>query len=113
MAFCTFCSAVLPPAPPGASVRCPTCSNLSSTPALPPTQLTPASTGLPFALVDGAKQAASPPPTVILPSRAGGVDELVGGGLTLLGISVVKLVLFGVLVLGGVCLLGMFHFVFG
>lgn len=107
---CSFCGAPLPDAPPGAAVRCPACSNLASTPGLPrtitslpappPGSLSPTpfgaapSSGLPFSSVDQPKPAASPPPAVNMPSRAGGVDELVGGGLTILGISAIKLALF-------------------
>lgn len=92
------------------AVRCPSCSNLASTPALPrtltsmpapaPGPLPPTAFGaaptssLPFSSVDQPKPAAAPPPAVNMPSRAGGVDELVGGGLTILGISAIKIALF-------------------
>lgn len=92
------------------AVRCPSCGNLAATPALPrtlaslptppPGSLAPtpfgaaAPSGLPFSSVDQPKPAAAPPPAVNMPSRAGGVDELVGGGLTILGISAIKIALF-------------------
>ncbi len=92
------------------AVRCPSCGNLAAMPALPrtiaslpPSPATPfpqtafgapPAPGLPFSSVDQPKPAAAPPPAVNMPSRAGGVDELVGGGLTILGISAIKLVLF-------------------
>ena len=73
---------------------------------------TPPAAPMPFARVDGPKQGAAPPPTVILPSRAGGVDELIGGGLTILGIGAVKFVLLACLALGGSCFLGMLGLAF-
>lgn len=92
---------------------------MTSTPGLPPTLAsapgfapTPPAPGLPFSHVDGRKQAAAPPPSVVLPSRAGGVDELVGGGLTLLGIGALKLMFVGVAILGLGCILSMIGLAF-
>lgn len=124
-ARCTFCAAPLEAAPAGVSVRCASCGNLTTTPSLPPTRAMPAPlppqepppaaplpSAMPFANVDGRKQAASPPPSVVLPSRAGGVDELVGGGITILGIGLAKFVLLFGLGLFGSCLLGLLGLVF-
>ena len=120
-ARCGFCSAPLADAPAGAAVRCASCGNVTSTPALPPTLLesprapgtapAPAS-ALPFASVERPKQGASPPPAVVLPSRAGGVDELIGGGITILGIGLAKFVLFGLAGLLFSCILGMLGLAF-
>ena len=86
------------------------------TPSLPQTLISappaPPAPPMPFARVDGPKQGASPPPTVILPSRAGGVDELVGGGLTILGIGVLKFFVLAFLGLGGACFLGVLGMAF-
>lgn len=117
-ARCGFCSAVLADAPPGVAVRCASCGNVTMTPSLPPTRETPAaapstsSSALPFANVDGPKLGASPPPSVVLPSRAGGVDELIGGGITILGIGIVKFVVLAFLGLLFSCVLGMLGFTF-
>jgi hypothetical protein len=109
---CGFCSAELAEAPPGVAVRCASCGNVTTTPALPPTQAMPAPRGLPFSSVDAPKQGASPPPTLILPSRAGGVDELIGGGITILGIGLAKFVLLTLAGLVLSCVLGMLGLAF-
>jgi hypothetical protein len=126
---CAFCGAPLPPSPPGVMVRCGACSNVTSVPQLAPTVpampvvtpslgggdfgATPPPSGLPGANVARAPSVGAPPPQQVLPSRAGGVDELIGGGLTILGISIVKLALFGLFSLVGACVLGIFLSFFG
>ena len=104
MALCTFCSAELDAAPVGVGIRCAGCGNLTF-PAVP--SAAAAITPLPRSSVDGPKQAASPPPSIVMPSRAGGIDEVIGGGITLLGIGIVKFVVLGLLGLLLSCALGM------
>jgi hypothetical protein len=120
VARCTFCSAPID-APPGVAVRCASCGNLTTTPSIPqtlpaevafPLPAVPPPSSLPFARVDAPKQGAAPPPAVVMPSRAGGVDELIGGGITILGISLLKLVLIGIAGLFLTCLLGMLGLAF-
>lgn len=105
MARCTFCSRELDAAPAGVGIRCAGCGNLTF-PALP-YPAAAAITPLPRSSVDGPKQAASPPPSIVMPSRAGGIDEVIGGGLTILGIGIVKFVVLGLLGLLLSCTLGM------
>ncbi len=103
-ARCGFCSATLAEAPPGVAVRCAACGNVTIPSA--------SSAGLPFSRVDGPKVGASPPPTIVLPSRAGGVDELIGGGITILGIGLVKFLLLSGGGLALFCILGMLGYAF-
>lgn len=113
-ATCGFCGAPLALAPAGAAVRCGACGNVTTTPALPPTlaatpvfePAAPSAPSLPFSSVSGPKPGASPPPAVVLPSRAGGVDELVGGGITILGIGLLKIVLVGLALTALSCTVG-------
>ena len=48
----------------------------------------------------------------MLPSRAGGWDEIVGGGISLLGIGLAKIVLFFAVSLALSCVLGMLGWAF-
>lgn len=73
----------------------------------------PPSGGLPGSNVARAPSVGAPPPQVVLPSRAGGVDELIGGGITILGISIVKLAIFAALGLFGSCVFGLVLSFFG
>ena len=82
-------------APPGVSVRCAHCGNLSATPGLAPT--VPVPRALPVALAPSppvmgpsVKGAASPPPVMPGQSQAGGWGDVIGGGSVLFGIGLVK-----------------------